>query len=153
MLITKCTEYSSTYLMYFEWILNVQTEHYKLAYQVWVIGFTSALNETFFMEGLMKRSTRYSLQWSRVDQWTLEGTSWRMMKSERLLWEPCYCKCQWKCLWPWLMKSCTSTVWLYQMCEQRGAGSWAINMLLFILFGGVFLSFSCCVFFSDTASL
>lgn len=59
--------------MYFEWILNVQTEHYKLAYQVWVLGFTSALNETSFMEGLMKWSSRYALLWSRVDQWTLEG--------------------------------------------------------------------------------
>lgn len=60
-------------------------------------------------------------------------TSWRMTKSEQLLWEPCYCKCQWKCFWPWLMKSCTSTVDCTS-CVSGGKGSWTINMQVFTLF-------------------
>lgn len=31
-----------------------------------------------------------------MDQSTLRGTIWRIIRTERLLWEPCYCICQWK---------------------------------------------------------
>lgn len=57
MLITICAEYNAALTeRTLVWIFEC-AEHYKLAYQVLVIGFTLALNETFFMEGLMKWSS------------------------------------------------------------------------------------------------